>query len=173
MFSLRNLVFLAVAVSGSVIPRDVGQVKRDLETINADTQAVTKAVNSFTSVVQGSEPMLAAENTLTHDIESATADTKAVGKVSESDADDIINYVHGNFQPSIDAALSALKSKKDKFKADGIARIVKMQLEKLKGVAGQLSEALVENAPASRVEQAKAIKAHIDTGLDDAIKDFS
>ncbi|KAG5984827.1 hypothetical protein E4U55_003045 [Claviceps digitariae] len=173
MFSLRNLIFLAVAVTGSVIPRDVGQVKKDLEAINADTKAVTNAVNAFNGGAQGAPPILAAENKLTSDIKAATGHTKAVGKVSEADADDIINYVTGQFQPSIDAALSALKSKKPKFQADGLNGIVKTTLQKLKVDAGELSDALVANAPASRVDKAKGTKAHIDAGIDDAIKDFS
>jgi len=173
MFSLRNLIFLAVAVTGSVIPRDVGQVKKDFEVINADTQAVTNAVNGFNGDAQNTPPILNAEHKLTGDIKATTGHVKTVGKVSESDADYIINYVNGQYQPNIDAALSALKSKKAKFQAAGIAQIAKMDLEKLKGDAGALSDALVANAPASRVEKAKAIKAHIEAGIEDAIKDFS
>ncbi|KAG6000417.1 hypothetical protein E4U21_005477 [Claviceps maximensis] len=173
MFSLRNLVFLAVAVTGSVIPRDAAEVKKDLIAINADTQAVTKAVIDYAGGMQSAPPILIAQNRLTSDIKTATDHTKAAGKVSESEADDIINYVTTQFQPNIDAALSALKSKKDKFQADGITRIVKVRLEQLKKDASELSEALVIGAPASRVENAKSIKAHIDASIEGAIKDFS
>ncbi|KAG5943283.1 hypothetical protein E4U53_007065 [Claviceps sorghi] len=173
MFSLRNLVFLAVAVTGSVIPRDVGQVKKDLEMLNSDTQAVTKAVNGFDGTIQTSTPIIVANNGLITDIGTTTGHVNSVGKVSEAGADDIINYFTDTFQSSIDAALSALKSKKEKFQAIGLVGIVKTNLDKLKGGAEGLSDALVRNAPASRVGKAKAIKAHIDAGIADAIKQFS
>ncbi|KAG5917358.1 hypothetical protein E4U42_007265 [Claviceps africana] len=173
MFSLRNLVFLAVAVTGSVIPRDVGQVKKDLETLNSDTQAVTNAVNGFDGSMQSSTPIIVANNRLNIDIGTTTGHVNSVGKVSEADADEIIRYITGKFQPSVDGALSALKAKKDKFQAIGLVGIVRASLEKLKGNAEGLSGALITNAPASRVEMAKAIKAHIDAGIDDAIKQFS
>ncbi|CCE30327.1 uncharacterized protein CPUR_04175 [Claviceps purpurea 20.1] len=173
MISLRNLLFLAVAVTGSVIPRDVGQVKKDLVTINADTQEVTKAVNGFNGDLKSAPPILTAQHKLTSDIKTATDHAKAAGKVNEPDADFIINYISGQFQPSIDAALSAIKSKKDKFQGAGLAGTVKTSLTQLKGDADALSDALIGGAPASRVDKAKGLKAHISAGFDDAIKAFN
>ncbi|KAG6034541.1 hypothetical protein E4U41_006501 [Claviceps citrina] len=113
MLSFRNLLFLAVAVNSSVNPRDVAQVRQDLEAINADVRAVTTAVNSYNDGIPNTRSILNARRKLISDIRIATDHTQAAGKVSEADADGIVGYVAGSFEPSIDAALSALEAKKE------------------------------------------------------------
>lgn len=174
MFSVRNLVFLAVAVTGSVIKRDAAQVKSDLQLINTDTQAVTAAVNNYNGGgINNALPIVRAQSKLSNDIKSATDHAKAAGALSEADSSAIIGYIRNTLQPSIKASLSALKSKKDKFAADGLTSIVKSRLESLKSDTDNLSAALVASAPPSKVSEAKAVSGAIDADFNDAIGYFS
>ncbi|GAB0138444.1 hypothetical protein EsDP_00006679 [Epichloe bromicola] len=174
MLSVRNIVFLAVAVTGSVIRRDAAQVKSDLQLINADTQAVTAAVNNYNGGGYANAlPIVGAQSKLSDDIKAATDHAKAAGGLSEADADAIVGYIRDTLQPSIQASLSALKSKRDKFAGDGLSPIVKSSLGSLKMDTDNLSAALVAGTPPSRVSEAKAVSDAIDASFDDAIAYFS
>lgn len=174
MLSVKNLLFLAVAVTGSVVRRDAALVKKDLQLINTDTLAITAAVNNyngggFTNAI----PIVNAQQKASADIKTATTDAKAAGVVSVADANDIIAYITGTLEPSIVGSLSALKSKKAFFATDGLTAIVKGSLQSLKTDTDNLGAALIGGTPASLQAQAKAIQAKIDADFDDAINFFS
>ncbi|EFY88115.1 hypothetical protein J3458_021282 [Metarhizium acridum] len=173
MLSIKNLLFLAVAVTGSVIKRDAAQVKQGLQTINADTNAVTTAVNNYNSGFSQALPIVNAQNKLKDDLKTATNDANNAGVVSESDADGIIGYITGTLRPSIDASLSALKSKKANFDKDGLTPVVKSSLQDLKTDTDNLGAALVNGTPDSRKSQAQSIQNKIDADFVDAINHFS
>ncbi|KAK2590952.1 hypothetical protein QQS21_011371 [Conoideocrella luteorostrata] len=174
MLSIKNLLFLAVAATGSVIKRDAAAVKQSLQTVNSDTQAVTTAVNNYNGGgIVNALPIVNAQQQLSKDIKSATQTAKDAGTVSEADATDIINYITGTLQPSIATTLTALKGKKDKFDADGLSSTVKSSLESLKTDTDDLGAALIGGTPPSKTEEAKAVQAKIDSSLDDAIAYFS
>ncbi|QPG93553.1 hypothetical protein C2857_000703 [Epichloe festucae Fl1] len=174
MLSVRNLLFLAVAVTGSVIKRDAGQVKSDLQLINTDTQAVTAAVNNYNGGgVTNALPIVRAQSKLSRDIKSATDHAKAAGGISEADASAIIGYIKNTLQPSIQGSLSALKTKKGNFDADGLTPTVKSSLESLKSDTDNLSAALIAGTPPSKVSEAKGVSDAIDASFNDAIAYFS
>ncbi|OAQ60522.1 hydrophobic surface binding protein [Pochonia chlamydosporia 170] len=173
MLSVKNLLFLAVAVTGSVIKRDAALVKADLQTINTDTAKVTTAVNNYNGGVLNALPIINAQQQVTKDIKKATTDAQNAGVVSEADALDIIAYITGTLEPTIVGSLSALKSKKAKFDADGLTGTVKSSLTSLKSDTDALGAALIAGTPANLVAQAQAIQAKIDADFDDAIAFFS
>ncbi|KZZ99647.1 hydrophobic surface binding protein [Moelleriella libera RCEF 2490] len=175
MLSIKNLLFLAVAATGSVIiKRDVETVKQDLRTINDDTTAVTAAVNNYNGGgFAAAIPIVNAQNKLSRDIRSATTDAQNAGPASEADADDIIGYITNTLEPNIKTTLSALKSKKSKFDADGLSGTVKSSLQNLKSDTDKLSAALVSASPSSRAQAAQSIANTIDADFDDAIAYFS
>lgn len=174
MLSIKNLLFLAVAATGSVIKRDAAEVKQDLQTINSDTSAVTTAVNNyngggFTNAV----PIVTAQQQLSKDLKKATETAKNAGVVSEADANDIIGYITSELQPNIQTSLSALKAKKANFDADGLTPIVKSSLQDLKTDTDNLGAALIGGTPASKKPQAEDIQNKIDADFVDAIAYFS
>ncbi|KID74341.1 uncharacterized protein G6M90_00g083110 [Metarhizium brunneum] len=174
MLSIKNLLFLAVAATGSVIKRDAAEVKQGLQTINSDTSAVTAAVNNyngggFTNAV----PIVTAQQQLSKDVKETTETAKNTGVVNDADANDIINYITGTLQPNIAASLAALKAKKANFDADGLTPIVKSSLTDLKTDTDKLGAALIAGTPAGLQEQAKAIQKKIDADFADAIAFFS
>lgn len=172
MISIRNLLFLAVAVTGSVIKRDASTVLKDLETINSDTSAVTEAVNNYHGGSGSTASILSAQNKLTQHIKTATNNAKGV-KPSDSEADKIISFITDKFQPNIRSSLNALTNAKDKFKKDGLAGAVKSILQALKSDSSNYSDALIAGTPGNKVEKAKAIKDEINKSFDDAIHAFS
>lgn len=174
MLSVKNLLFLAVAVTGSVIKRDAALVKKDLQTINTDTTAVTTAVNNYNGGgFANAIPIVNAQQQLSTDLKTATTDAKAAGTVSDADANDIIAYITGTLEPNIETSLAALKSKKANFDTDGLTAIVKGSLTDLKTDTDNLGAALIAGTPADLADQAKAIQAKIDADFDAAIAFFS
>ncbi|GAB0132264.1 hypothetical protein EsDP_00000705 [Epichloe bromicola] len=170
MISIRNLLFLAVAVTGSVIKRDADIVRKDLEIVNSDTIAVTKAVNNY-NVAQEAIPILNAQRKLTADIKTATNNANRV-KATPAEAEKIIDYITNVFQGSISSALNALKAKKDNFKKDGLTDSVKKILKDLKSDSSNYSDALIAGTPAGLQEKARGIKKDIIKKFDDAINAF-
>jgi hypothetical protein len=173
MLSIKNILFLAVAVTGSVIKRDVAKVKQDLQTINTDTIAVATAVNNYNGGVLNALPIITAQNNLSKDLKSATTDAQQAGQASEADATEIIGYITNTLEPSIVTTLGALKAKKAKFDADGLTATVKSSLTSLKTDTDNLGAALIAGTPADLVTQAQAIQAKIDADFADAITFFS
>ncbi|KAK9442275.1 hydrophobic surface binding protein [Metarhizium brunneum] len=174
MLSIKNLLFLAVAATGSVIKRDAAQVKQDLQTINEDTSAVTAAVNNYNGGgFANAIPIMTAQNKLSEDVKKATETAKNTGVVSDADANDIINYITSELQPNTETSLSALKAKKANFDADGLTPIVKNSLQDLKTDIDNLGAALIGGTPAALQAQAQAIQKKIDDNFVDAIAYYS
>lgn len=174
MLSIKNLLFLAVAATGSVIKRDAAEVLQDLKTINDDTTALTAAVNDYNGGgFTNALPIVNAQNKLSGDVDKATDAAKNAGVVSEADATVIITYITDNLQPNIKTSLSALKAKKANFDADGLTPIVNSSLQDLKTKTDNLGAALIGGTPASKKPQAEDIQNKIDADFADAIAYFS
>ncbi|KFG79160.1 4MeS [Metarhizium anisopliae] len=173
MLSIKNLLFLAVAATGSVIKRDVAQVKKDLDTINSDTIAVTNAVNGYTGGLASAFPIVTAQQQLSKDLKSATANAQDTGVVSEPDADDIIAYIINTLEPNIETSLSDLEAKKSQFDADGLTSTVHDSLQSLHTDTSNYGNALTAGAPPSKKPQAEAVQNKIDARFVKAIATFS
>ncbi|KID86769.1 hydrophobic surface binding protein [Metarhizium guizhouense ARSEF 977] len=173
MLSIKNLLFLAVAATGSVIKRDAAQVKQDLQTINDDTNGVTAAVNNYNGGLANALPIVTAQQKLSGDLKTATDNAKNTGTVNEADADEIIAYITNTLQPNIETSLSNLKAKKPQFDADGLTSTVKSSLQSLHTDTSNYGNALIAGTPPSKVAEAQAIQNKIDAGFVDAIAAFS
>ncbi|EFY95776.1 hydrophobic surface binding protein A family protein [Metarhizium robertsii] len=173
MLSIKNLLFLAVAATGSVIKRDAAQVKQDLQTINADTQAVLNAVNSYNGGLANALPIVTAQQQLSKDLKTGTTNANNAGPVSDADADEILAYVKDTLFPSTENTLAALEGKKATFANDGLTSTVKSSLESLKKDTGDLSDALKNGAPADKQPEAEGLKNQIAARFDSAIAQFS
>lgn len=174
MLSIKNLLFLAVAVTGSVIKRDAAQVQQDLKTINDDTNAVTTAVNNYNGGgLANAFPIVLAQQQLSKDLKTGTTNAQNTGVVSEPDADTIIAYITNTLLPSIKASLAALKAKKPQFDADGLTSTVNSSLQDLKTDTDKLGAALIAGTPPSKVDAAQGIQNQIDAAFADAIAFFS
>ncbi|KAG6029117.1 hypothetical protein E4U41_000473 [Claviceps citrina] len=174
MLSIKNLLFLAIAVTGSVIQRDAKQTKSDLQLIDTDTRAVTSAVNAYNGGgALNALPIVKAQDKLSADVRTATSHAKATGVVSEADAAAIIGYIQHTLRASLQGSLSALKSKKAKFAADGVTPTVRSSLQSLKSETDKLGAALVADTPPSKTAEAKAVASAISAGFADAIAFFS
>ncbi|KID94032.1 4MeS, partial [Metarhizium majus ARSEF 297] len=173
MLSIKNLLFLAVAATGSVIKRDAAQVKQDLQTINSDTKAVVDAVNNYNGGLANALPIVTAQQQLSKDLKTGTTNANNAGPVNEADADDILAYVKSTLIPSTEGALSGLVAKKATFAKDGLTSTVKSSLVDLKKDTGDLSNALENGAPDSKKPEAEQLKNQIAADFDDAIAQFS
>ncbi|TWU74216.1 hypothetical protein ED733_003153 [Metarhizium rileyi] len=174
MLSIKNILFLAVAATGSVVKRDVAQVKQGLQTINADTVAVTNAVNNYHGGgYDNAMPIVTAQEKLSDDSKEATSAVEGTNSVSHADANDIFAFIDNTLKETIEDSINALKSKREYFKADQLEDIVKSTLQSLQSDTDKLSDALLAKTPADLADKAKNIQARIYADFKDAITYFS
>ncbi|KAK8914778.1 hypothetical protein H634G_02155 [Metarhizium anisopliae BRIP 53293] len=173
MLSIKNLLFLAVAATGSVIKRDAAQVKQDLQTINSDTIAVSNAVNNYNGGLANALPIVTAQQQLSKDLKTGTTNANNAGPVSDTDADDILGYVKSTLLPSTEKALADLVAKKATFASDGLTSTVHDSLVSLKQDTGNYGAALKNGAPDNKKAEADGLNNQIATDFDNAIANFS
>lgn len=169
----KALTLISVATAAVVFRRDAAQVLTDLEQINSDTTALTTAVNNYNGGLANAVPIISAESTLENDLKTATTDANNSGTVSESDAQNILDYITNTLEPNIETSLTALKAKKSDFDTDGLTPTVESDLQTLKTDTDNLGAALIAHTPSDLVTQAQTIQAKIDADFTDAINYFS
>ncbi|KHO00447.1 4MeS [Metarhizium album ARSEF 1941] len=173
MPSVKNLLFLAVAATGSVIKRDAAQITNGLRLINKDILTLKVAVNSYSGGVSGAIPILGAQQTLTGDVKSTTDEVNNTPSVSEAESDAIFTYIKDQLAVSLQSFIKALESKKSIFDHDHLTSAVVAAVKSSQESTEHLSNALMAKAPGSFAARAKALKDEIDHQFEDAIAYFS
>lgn len=174
MVSAKSLIVLATSVVAAVVPRDAAKIQSDLQTINSDTQALTKAINNYSGGgLAAALPVANAESTLDKAIKSATSDANSLSTVSDSDANAIIGYINQTLEPSIAGSIDAIIAKKAAFTSGGIAGIVSGDLKSLQSDAAALGKALVAKSPSGESSAASSAAAAVNAQLARGVAAYS
>lgn len=173
MVAITKILYLATATVAAVVRRYAATIQSDLQKINSDTLALTQAVNNYNGGIANAGPIVSAENTLEKDIKSTTQDAQNSAPVSETDGQNILNYIKNTLTPNLEGSLSAIEVKKSKFDADGLSPTVESDLKQLKSETDDLGAALLAKAPADLQSQGKSVLARIDRDFQGAINYFA
>ncbi|KAG5927844.1 hypothetical protein E4U53_002791 [Claviceps sorghi] len=174
MFSIKNLVFLAVAVSGTVIQRAKPEEPKYLELLVKDIQTVTAAAKAYNGGgLAKIEPINKAVNTYIADVKTTVKEINTKGPFSEPVTVKIINYAKADFLPTTNKAYAELKAKKPLFKAGGVVPRIATNLKSSGKVTVELIDALLAHAPANKKDQIKELRKQYVASYDKIVKDFS
>ncbi|KAG6130513.1 hypothetical protein E4U48_005135 [Claviceps purpurea] len=193
MFSVKNLLYFAVAVSCAAINRDAAdgsldsltrrdepeaksnsnQTTTDLEDITNNVYGLYQVVSMYNGSPISQYPIVGSQDKLLHSINEATAHGKLAPVASQEDSTAILTYIQTVMWPAMLRAITPLKSKKDLFSQAGQAPAMKTLLVDLKTAVMELSDALVAATPLTKIILALSITRDMRNGFDDVIKAFS
>ncbi|KAG6045813.1 hypothetical protein E4U17_008113 [Claviceps sp. LM77 group G4] len=193
MLSVKNLLFLAVAVSCAAINRDAAdeslhslamrddpesksnsnQTTTDLEDITNNVYGLYQVVSMYNGSPISQYPIVGAQDKLLHSINEATAHGKLAPVASEEDSTAILAYIQTVMWPAMLRTITPMKTKKGLFSQAGQAAAMKTLLVDLKTATMDLSEVLVAATPLTKIILALSITRDMRNGFDDVIKTFS
>lgn len=173
MVSLSSFAKLGAAARNAMTSREAQTIAKNLETINLAIQKLTATAQKYTGGLLAANSISSDEASLSQDIKNATGDAKKDPEVSEDEAKEVIAYVLSTIDPSIAAAMAAIKEKKTELAAAGLQGTVQGDLVDLRKDTATLGEALIEKAPASLKAEGNAAVAKLDAHFEEAIKFFA
>lgn len=173
MVSFSDLSRFAASARNAVTPRQAMSTADNLKAINAAVQELVQIVTNYKGGFIAAAGISSQAATVSTDIKNATGDTKASQVKSDAEAVDLIKYITEILRASIQACMQALKDKKTELIAANLQGTVRGTLVGLRKDTATLGEALVEKAPLSQQEAAKAENAKVDALFEDAVKFFA
>jgi hypothetical protein len=163
---------MLAAAKSAVVSREAQTTQANLETIVKAVEKLNTTVTGYKGGVLAAVGISSDEATLGQDIKNSTADAKKSEVVTDEEAKILIAYIENSLVPSIEKCMASLKAKKTELAAAGLGDTVLGDLKDLRASSNALGEALVEKAPATQHEAARAANAKVDAHFDDAIKFF-
>ncbi|KAG5978712.1 hypothetical protein E4U55_006042 [Claviceps digitariae] len=169
MLSIKKLLFLAVAVTSAVVPRD-GKLE-DLQLVTQDLQALTSAVEAYNG--GDAQPIKSALVKYATDANLTLVNAKIKGEFSVDVSSQIIDYVRTTMVPALKKFLSAVDAKKLVFEANGLVDDVQAGLVALRAQTDSLSRTLVSKIPFDKISEVVNIIKDYQASFSAAISVFS
>lgn len=170
---LPNVAGMMAAAKSAIVSREAQTTQANLETITKSVEKLINTVNGYKGGVLAAVSISSDEATLGQDIKNSTTDAKKSEVVTDEEAKVLIAYIENSLEPAIQRCMAALKAKKTELAAAGLGDTVLGDLKDLRVSSNALGEALVEKAPATQHESARAAMGKVDVAFEDAIKFFS
>ncbi|KAG5930435.1 hypothetical protein E4U42_001358 [Claviceps africana] len=171
MLSVKNLLFLAVAVSGTVIQRAPPATPEDIQILNKDLQAITSATSLYNG--RSLQPITKAVDTYVADVKKTVKDIDSKGPFSEPVTAKLISYIKSDFLPNAKKGFEATRNKKPSFKTSRVIPQVVANLKSSYKATKALVDALLAHAPANKKAQIKDLLKEYEAAYEKTIKIFS
>jgi len=167
-FSL-SVIALATSASAILVARDLSTIQNVLNGISSDTDALTKAVQGFSSSAQ---PVIDASTKLVSDIKAGITTVSGTSPLTETDAVQLTSYVQG-LNTSIANSVNDVIAKKPAFVSANQAGTVLQALKDQKASSDILSSTITSKVPTGLQGLASQLSSGISASLQRAIDAYA